>query len=84
MLADKVYSGRDQLRLSDLTTLRSPAADEVLLPRQALHAHRLRFQHPVTQAWMEFVAPCRGVRADAGGAAAIGKNRRGGTRMGRG
>lgn len=57
VLADKAYSGRDLLRLSDLTVLRDPTDDEVLLSRQALHAHRLRFQHPNTQAWMEFVAP---------------------------
>jgi 23S rRNA pseudouridine1911/1915/1917 synthase len=31
--------------------------DEVLMPRQALHAHRLRFQHPRTSEWLEGVAP---------------------------
>src|SRR5204862_417838 len=36
VLADKEYSGRDCFRLSDLTT--ECAADEVLMPRQALHA----------------------------------------------
>jgi 23S rRNA pseudouridine1911/1915/1917 synthase len=30
-----------------------PAADAVLMPRQALHAHRLRFQHPRTGNWIE-------------------------------
>ena len=43
VLADKVYSGRDQLRLSDLAPNLAPGADEVLMPRQALHAARLRF-----------------------------------------
>ncbi|MFO0809392.1 MAG: RluA family pseudouridine synthase [Gemmataceae bacterium] len=57
VLADKTYSGRDQLRLSDLVAGIATTDDEVLLSRQALHAHRLRFQHPATQAWMEFVAP---------------------------
>jgi 23S rRNA pseudouridine1911/1915/1917 synthase len=46
VLADKIYSGRDCLRLSDLAANLEPAKDEVLLPRQALHAARLRFTHP--------------------------------------
>jgi 23S rRNA pseudouridine1911/1915/1917 synthase len=46
VLADKTYSGRDCLRLSDLVLGLDPAADEVLMARQALHASRLRFQHP--------------------------------------
>jgi 23S rRNA pseudouridine1911/1915/1917 synthase len=57
VLADKVYSGRDQLRLSDLVPGLAPEKDEVLLSRQALHAHRLRFQHPRTGEWLEGVAP---------------------------
>jgi 23S rRNA pseudouridine1911/1915/1917 synthase len=54
VLADKVYSGRDKLLLSDLA---AGGADEVLLSRQALHAHRLRFEHPRTKDWLEVVAP---------------------------
>lgn len=46
VLADKIYSGRDCLRLSDLIPNLSPAADKILMPRQALHAHRLRINHP--------------------------------------
>jgi 23S rRNA pseudouridine1911/1915/1917 synthase len=57
VLADKAYSGRDQLRLSDLVPGLPPERDEVLMPRQALHAHRLRFQHPRTGEWIEGVAP---------------------------
>ena len=34
-----------------------PEQDEVLMPRQALHAHRLRFQHPRTGEWIEGIAP---------------------------
>jgi 23S rRNA pseudouridine1911/1915/1917 synthase len=45
VLADKVYSGRDSLRLSDITET-DAAGDEVLLSRQALHAFRLRLRHP--------------------------------------
>lgn len=58
VLADKVYGGRDQLRLSDLTG-RMPGGDddEVLISRQALHAWRLRFRHPRLERWMEFEAP---------------------------
>src|ERR1043166_6193276 len=46
VLADKVYSGRDCLRLSDLAPDLEAAEDEMLLTRQALHASRLRFFHP--------------------------------------
>ncbi len=46
VLADKIYSGRDCLRLSDLAPDLDPVADETLMPRQALHAHRLRLNHP--------------------------------------
>jgi 23S rRNA pseudouridine1911/1915/1917 synthase len=56
VLADKVYSGRDQLKLSDISTV-SAEEDEVLMPRQALHAHRLRLTHPRTRQVIEAVAP---------------------------
>ncbi len=48
VVADKIYSGRDCLKLSDLTGDLSAdsSADEMLMPRQALHAYRLRFVHP--------------------------------------
>jgi 23S rRNA pseudouridine1911/1915/1917 synthase len=57
VLADKVYGGRDQLRLSDITGRMPGEDDEVLIARQALHAYRLRFQHPRLGRWMEFEAP---------------------------
>jgi 23S rRNA pseudouridine1911/1915/1917 synthase len=57
VLADEVYGGRDCLRLSDLTPLASPDHDEVLLTRQALHAARLRFIHPVDRRLVEAEAP---------------------------
>jgi 23S rRNA pseudouridine1911/1915/1917 synthase len=53
ILADKTYGGRNCLRKSDLVAGVVPEADEVLLSRQALHAHRLRFQHPRTGRWIE-------------------------------
>jgi 23S rRNA pseudouridine1911/1915/1917 synthase len=57
VLADKVYSGRDQVRLSDLVPHLPPERDEMLLLRQALHAYRLRFQHPRSGEWLETTAP---------------------------
>jgi 23S rRNA pseudouridine1911/1915/1917 synthase len=57
VLADKVYSGRDAFRLSDLVRDLDPGADEVLLTRQALHAHRLRFRHPHHGRIVEIEAP---------------------------
>jgi 23S rRNA pseudouridine1911/1915/1917 synthase len=51
------------LRQSDLTgELRKNGAtgDEVLLARQALHAHTLRFIHPITRAVVNFEAPLAG------------------------
>jgi 23S rRNA pseudouridine1911/1915/1917 synthase len=56
VLADKVYSGRDQLRLSDIADV-AEEQDEILMPRQALHAHRLRVTHPRTRHVIEAVAP---------------------------
>jgi 23S rRNA pseudouridine1911/1915/1917 synthase len=57
VLADKSYSGRDQLWLSDLVPGLDLAADEVLMARQALHAQRLKFRHPKTREWVDVVAP---------------------------
>jgi 23S rRNA pseudouridine1911/1915/1917 synthase len=56
VLADKVYSGRDKVLLSDMTELHG-REDEVLLARQALHAHRLRFEHPRARRIVEVTAP---------------------------
>jgi 23S rRNA pseudouridine1911/1915/1917 synthase len=57
ILADKVYSGRDRLRLSDIVAGLEESADVELLSRQALHAHRLRLRHPRTGALLEVEAP---------------------------
>jgi 23S rRNA pseudouridine1911/1915/1917 synthase len=57
VLADKIYSGRDCLRLSDLVPQLDPERDEMLLPRQALHAFRLRFRHPRLGNMLEIEAP---------------------------
>jgi 23S rRNA pseudouridine1911/1915/1917 synthase len=58
IVADKAYSGRDRLTLGDVLGDASAAdADRVLIDRQALHAHTLRFQHPLTGEALELVAP---------------------------
>jgi 23S rRNA pseudouridine1911/1915/1917 synthase len=57
VLADKTYGGRDCLRLSDLVPGTSAEADEILMPRQALHASRLRFHHPRRKNFIEAEAP---------------------------
>jgi 23S rRNA pseudouridine1911/1915/1917 synthase len=61
ILADKLYSGRDKMRLSDFCRMprenEAESLDEVLLPRQALHAHRLRLTHPRTGGLLEVLAP---------------------------
>jgi 23S rRNA pseudouridine1911/1915/1917 synthase len=54
IVADKLYSGRDRLTLE---ALRNPERRDIrlfeteettLIDRQALHAHRLKFEHPAT------------------------------------
>lgn len=55
VLCDRQYGGRSHITRGEIR--RDPADAEVLLERQALHARRLRFQHPGTGARMEIVAP---------------------------
>lgn len=51
IVADRLYAGHAQLTLSDLDAERSgDDADRTLISRQALHAFRLEFRHPVTDA----------------------------------
>jgi len=57
ILADKAYSGRGRITLGDLAGPEAPDADRVLIERQALHAHRLRFPHPLTQQEIDLTAP---------------------------
>jgi 23S rRNA pseudouridine1911/1915/1917 synthase len=57
VLADKLYGGRSQIKLSELAPDVPAGSDEVLLGRQGLHAFRLRFQHPRTEQWIEAEAP---------------------------
>jgi 23S rRNA pseudouridine1911/1915/1917 synthase len=60
VLADKIYGGRDSLQLSDVVPDLDPQDEETLMPRQALHASRLRFQHPRLGRVIEGVAPLPG------------------------
>lgn len=57
IVADRLYEGRSALKLSDLVENLPPEKDEVLIQRQALHALRLCFNHPVTGERLEFEAP---------------------------
>lgn len=64
VLCDKLYGGRSRLTAGELRTwcrdksaASGLAEDELLLERQALHAHRLCFAHPSTGKELEAVAP---------------------------
>src|SRR5579875_84634 len=57
VLADKVYSGRDRLYLSDLVPGLDSEHEELLLSRQALHAYRLRLRHPRRGTILDLEAP---------------------------
>jgi 23S rRNA pseudouridine1911/1915/1917 synthase len=57
VLADKLYGGRDSFTLRDLDPSITAETDTPLLQRQALHAFRLRFQHPTKGNWLEVEAP---------------------------
>lgn len=57
IVADRLYEGKTQLRLSDIVPELPEEQDEVLIARQALHALRLCFDHPITGQRMEFEAP---------------------------
>ena len=57
VVADFLYGVREALYMSDLTGGESPPDEEPLLDRQALHARRLTFYHPVQKREMSFEAP---------------------------
>ncbi len=57
ILADKLYSGRSRITLGDLKGQDVEGHEQVLLDRQALHAHRLSLDHPRTGERLELVAP---------------------------
>ncbi len=57
IVADKMYGGRAVLKRSDLEPNVPDENDGVLIRRQALHAYRLKFNHPETGKPLTFEAP---------------------------
>ena len=57
VLADKMYGSRDRFSLSEVVPGTKPEDDQILIHRQALHAHRLRFRHPKRGVMIEAEAP---------------------------
>ncbi|MHC5543077.1 RluA family pseudouridine synthase, partial [Singulisphaera rosea] len=57
ILSDKAYSGRDRMTLGDIAGAGVDDADSVLIDRQALHAHRLCFPHPIHGRELDLTAP---------------------------
>ena len=55
VLCDRLYSGRAEIRMSQLN--RRCEKEQVLLERQALHAHRIEFAHPLSGQSMKLTAP---------------------------
>jgi 23S rRNA pseudouridine1911/1915/1917 synthase len=55
VLCDRQYGGRSQITRGEIR--RDPGDGQVLLDRQALHARRLRFLHPLTDRPIEVLAP---------------------------
>ncbi|MCS7305011.1 MAG: RluA family pseudouridine synthase [Thermoguttaceae bacterium] len=55
VLCDRQYGGRSQITLAELS--RNPADTTLLLARQALHARRIGFIHPVTGQRLSVEAP---------------------------
>jgi 23S rRNA pseudouridine1911/1915/1917 synthase len=58
IVADKLYSGRDKLLVGDVVG-RADAVepDRILLARQALHAHSLELNHPVSGQPLKLISP---------------------------
>lgn len=55
ILCDRQYGGHSQITRGEITGRHDD--DTILLDRQALHARRLRFQHPESGEIMEIIAP---------------------------
>jgi 23S rRNA pseudouridine1911/1915/1917 synthase len=56
VVADTMYGRRSKLTTGDVSG-EPPGSGEVLLTRQALHAWRIRFTHPLTRKPLELTAP---------------------------
>jgi 23S rRNA pseudouridine1911/1915/1917 synthase len=66
VLCDRLYGGRAKIselelipkgRIGQDALAARPGVEQPLLERQALHAHRLAFAHPVSRDRVQFVAP---------------------------
>lgn len=57
IVCDKLYGIRQELRVSDIRPLHRGEEDKLLLDRQALHAHRIEFNHPLTLERLKIEAP---------------------------
>ncbi|MCG6155414.1 RluA family pseudouridine synthase [Rubinisphaera margarita] len=58
IVADSLYRGHSIVHLADLLDSREHLTENpCLISRQALHAHRLQFDHPATGERVEFIAP---------------------------
>lgn len=57
VLCDKQYGGRSRITASELAGGVARPDEPALLERQALHAHRLRINHPTTGERLSFEAP---------------------------
>ena len=57
ILCDKQYGGRSQITASELNGGVAKPDEPALLERQALHAHRLKINHPMTGERMTIEAP---------------------------
>lgn len=57
VICDRLYSGRAALSLKHFDRRTQPEDDRVILDRQALHAHRIEFAHPISGEAMKLTAP---------------------------
>jgi len=55
VLCDRQYGGRSRITLGEISG--NSSQQEVLLDRQALHARKIIFSHPITAQRLEIVAP---------------------------
>lgn len=63
VLCDRLYAGHARITRGEIRRRHAhglppqPDDDEVVLERQALHAHRIRFEHPISGAQMQLECP---------------------------
>jgi 23S rRNA pseudouridine1911/1915/1917 synthase len=55
VLCDRLYGGRAEIKRGELSG--DLKDQQVVLSRQALHAHRIQLAHPTTKELLQFVAP---------------------------